>query len=762
MIAVLEDKTTVKGEADPQSFVPGVVYRFWGKWGKKSAKYGQAFEFKQYQQQEPHSRHGVVQYLLKYAAGIGSVYASQLWDAFGVEAVKTLRCNVDAVAAACPQIPRLKLADASASLQQYAATEDIRIELTQLLDGRGFSHKLIDMCIKRWGLHAASRIRHDPFTLLVNKLPTCGFARCDRLWSDLGLPPDRLKRQLMCLWKDLQENSDGNTWRSAAYARDVILHQISGVPGDRVDWRRAIKLGLRSRWLESRCDAAGQYWIAIGQNTRAERELAERLVDICNAEPSHARLQWPDPDKIAGLTQHQRDTLKKCFSGGRLAILGGTPGTGKTTTSGAVLRELTKAVGSSNIVACTPTGKASVRLRVSLERAGVTGIEPATIHRTLGTQRNGHDGEGWDFWFNRDRQMPYMVYLLDEASMPDVTLCNHLFQAIPDGSLVLIVGDPYQLPPVEHGTVLRDAIAAGLPYGELSEVLRNNGDAVQACSAIKDGRRFLPSAKIDIAAGQNFLHVEARAAEFAWATLRRTIIQAPRFELPGGKAIDPVWDIQVITALNEHGPVSRKLLNDQIREVMNPNGTEAAGNPFRVGDKVICKDNCTLRVIDRDQAGVVLGDANDADDGDDEGDDSRQDGDFVAKGEIGQVLAVSSDHMAVWIDSPERCVYVPRRKDDSNKQGGCIANFDLGYAITFHRSQGSQWPIVILMADRSANRLACRELWYTGISRMESLVITIGERDVIYRQCQRVALKDRKTFLAELIKERADSYVPFK
>jgi exodeoxyribonuclease V alpha subunit len=747
LIATLEDKTTIKGEADPGDFVPGISYRFYGRWGKAHSKYGQAFEFKQVVQQAPHSRFGVVQHLLKYAAGIGPVFAAQLWDAFGTDAVKMLRTDVAAVATACPAIPRQRLNDASASLRELAGTEDVRIELTGLFDGRGFEHKLIELCIKKWGIHAPRRIKHDPFTLLVNKFPGCGFDRCDRLWSDLGLPPERIKRQLMCLWRALQENGDGNTWHPMTLARDVILQKISGVATDKVDWRRAVKLGLRSRWLASRCDQQGKWWLAIGEQARDEAELAAHLVRISEAPPV---IHWPDPDTIEGLTEHHRDTLRKCFAGGNLAVLGGTPGTGKTTTSGAVLRVLAQRIGSQNIIACTPTGKASVRLRQSLIAAGVTGIEPVTIHRTLGVQRNGNDGAGWDFWYSEKRQLPYMVYLLDESSMLDTGLANKLFQAIPSGALVLIVGDPYQLPPVDHGAMLRDAIAAKLPYGELSIVLRNNGDAVKACKAIREGRRFETSTRIDLKAGHNFRHVPSKSPAFSVAVMKKLVLSACQHERDG-HPINPVWDVQVITALNDAGVLSRKNLNTELRAALNPDGMQADGCPFRKGDKVICKDNCVLRVIDESQADEIIRD-------DDDEQQLKDFADDVAKGEIGQVIAVSSEHMAVKIQCPDRCVYVPRKRPDDDKRAGSFFSFDLGYAITFHKSQGSQWPIVILMADRGANRLGSRELWYTGISRIESLVITIGERDVIDRQCQRVVMQDRKTFLKELIQMELEKH----
>lgn len=743
LIATLEDGTSVKGEADPESLVPGIPYRFEGKWGKKTAKYAAAFEFKRFTQQAPHSRYGVVQYLIKYAAGIGPVFASQLWDVFGTDAAKIVRTDPDLAHRNCPQIPLQRLHDAAESLRHLAATEDVRIELTQLFDGRGFQQeKLIDLLIRKWGIHAPRRVKRDPFSLLVGKFPSCGFMRCDRLYTDLGLPPERAKRLLMCIWRALQESREGHTWHPMSLCRQVVMQSISGIPDDRVDWRRAVRLGLRSGWLRLR-EADGQFWVAVGKDADDEADLARHILRISSAT---LRRNWPDPQAIAGLTDHQKEVLSQCLKG-PIAILGGTPGTGKTTTAAAVIRELVRDVGAESIAVCAPTGKAAVRIQIGIERNGVVGVSAATFHRTLGVTRNGHDGEGWGFWFNAERKMPWMVYVIDESSMPDTGIMAKFFQAIPSGALVLVVGDPYQLPPVDHGAPLRDMIAAGLPYGELTEVLRNDGDVINACRDIKAGRWAKPSGPFNRSRGWNWKHIDAKSPAFSISILSKLAATAAQHELVPGQPINPNWDLQIITGLNESGPLSRKKLSEKLRDVLNPRGVGVDGCPFRIGDKVICTKNCILRVVDSADINATF------DGGLDDSDDDEGDGDFVANGEIGIVVAVAPKHMIVEFREPSRCVFVPRSKRECDgASGGSFQNFELGYAITFHKSQGSQWPVVILIADRSANQLGSRELWYTGLSRMESMVVTIGELAVINRQCKRTALKDRKTFLAELIK----------
>ncbi len=789
-IIKLSSGQTVKGNCDPIDIIVGVEYRFFGRFGKPDPRYGEQFYFEQFKQQEIHSRQGVIQYLVRNATGIGPVYASQLWDRYSSDAVRMLRAFPDEVLKDCPQIPRGRIVDASEALSSKAATEDVRIELATLLDGRGFPSKLIDALIKKFGIHAPARIKHDPFTMMVNKMPGAGFARCDTLYTDLGLPQTRLKRQLMRVIRSFQEAGDGHTWRPIQEAKRSILLSISGVAEGEIRWQRAVKLGLRARRLAIHQDktrilpgGGWETWLAERDKADAERSLAGHVARIAGGNRSGAAenevagnqgkgIAWPDPDSIAGLKDHQRGVVRQILSAGsNLVILNGTPGTGKTTTAAAIVRTIAGMTDRSSIAVVAPTGKAGVRIRSAMEKNGLKDIQCGTVHRTLGVQRNGHDGAGWDFWFNDSRKMPWKIYVLDEASMFDTTTANCFFQAIPDGALVLVVGDPYQLPPVDHGAPLRDMIAAGIPYGELTEVLRNDGAAVKACKVIKDGGKPYPPRALNLAAGDNWCHKECRSNAFAKTTLLHMVATAKGMRLPisgvaagesngsrGGEGgeprfreIDPTWDIQVITALNDSGDVSRKKLNEALRELLNKDGETADGCPFRNGDKVICTQNCVLELAESVESAAMWRPHDD----DDEAGDDRAEGDFVANGEIGRVVFVSRSHMVVSFADPERLFVVPRKAESS--ADGDFRNFDLGYAITFHKSQGSQWPIVILMADRAARKLASRELWYTGISRMESVVVTIGMLQVIHQQCERVALKDRKTFLAEMIRERTGS-----
>jgi len=760
-----EKHVSVKGDADPNEFIHDLQYRFWGKW-EKANDYGKQFAFKQLKRDEPHSRVAVVGYLRQFATGIGPVYAAQLWDAFGADAVRVLRTDPHRAAVALG-IPASRARGASDALNRDGANEDLRLELVQLFEGRGFQKKLVDQVIKLWGLSAPQRIRRDPFTLLVHRLPSCGFARCDRLYVDLGLPMERLKRQFACIWKSLKDDGEGHTWHPMEAAAKAVMQGVSGLPEGKLNWQRAVRLGVRAGWLRVRKDENGKWWVAEAR--RADNELAvaadmRRLMggrddgrtDIQNSADSDLRdsdligdtvvggdddrdadvkVAWPNPDDIKGLTAHHREQLRIAFAG-RVGILTGDPGTGKTTAASLVLRHLRSTIGAEHLLVCSPTNLAAMRLRDVLASHGVTDVPVTTFHRALGAQRNGHDGAGWGFFHHRGNPLPCKVLFVDEDSMRDVDISASLLQSLRDGTLVLFLGDTNQLPPVGHGAPLRDGIAAGIPHGHFTEVLRNSGSITDFCRNVRAGRRPTPPAVIDLEADLNWKHFETSSPESQKAILGSLLSTLGNFEIDGQK-IDPIRDAQILVALNEKGDLSRKDLNTLAQSILNPFGETVDGNRFRVGDKVICQEGCSLSLwVDPEEVG--------SDELAEREDETLKE--FVSNGEIGIVTRVEKRFSVVEL-AGERIVRVPAARGDDESTG----NFDLAYAVTFHKAQGNQWKIVFCLSDRAANRMGSRELWNTGGSRPQMLLVTIGELATIQRQCQRVALRDRNTFLKELI-----------
>lgn len=289
VIAQLDDETTIKGPIPVEGFTSGLTYQFFGR--KKTHKeYGDQFEFQQSQLIQPHTRNGIITYLCKYAPNIGPKIAGLLFDAWGTDAVNKLRNETEIAIGPVGRWITLEKAKAAAkALQEIARLEDTKIELTNLFDGRSFPGALVDECVEKWGILAPERVKRDPFCLLVAEMAGCGFARCDKLYIDVGLPPGRIKRCVMCLWYILHSDSSGSTWLPGKETVQRML-QMVGVVDDRPNRRKkrtkgervqaVVKIARQGGWIATYRDEAGQLWIAEGERAREERLVAEKLVAL--------------------------------------------------------------------------------------------------------------------------------------------------------------------------------------------------------------------------------------------------------------------------------------------------------------------------------------------------------------------------------------------------------------------------------------------------------------------------------------------------
>lgn len=277
LIGFLDDGTCIKGDAEEGSLEFGLTYQFFGKWIEND--HGRQFAFDIFTIKDPHSRTGIIVYLEKYAPNIGTITAGKLYDHFAGEAVRVLRLTPD-IAARAVNGNVAKFKEAAEALQLLARFEDVKIELTNLFAGRGFSGKCIEACVEKWGILAPARIKRDPFCLLVEKMPSAGFDRCNRLYLDLGLKKGRLKRLMICMWNAVRGDRTGNTWMPADLAVNRLKGSVSDVVIDQKKIRKTIKLGTRSRWLSLTKDANGNFWIAENDKAFAEKTMAEKLAEL--------------------------------------------------------------------------------------------------------------------------------------------------------------------------------------------------------------------------------------------------------------------------------------------------------------------------------------------------------------------------------------------------------------------------------------------------------------------------------------------------
>jgi ATP-dependent exoDNAse (exonuclease V) alpha subunit len=421
-------------------------------------------------------------------------------------------------------------------------------------------------------------------------------------------------------------------------------------------------------------------------------------------------------------------------NGEQVFRLFGWAGTGKSTLA------VHLAQGVKSVKYAAFTGKAALVMR----KHGCRGA--STIHSLIYSLVSEKDGEPKVVLDPESEAAGADLIVIDEVSMVDENLGRDLLSF---GTKVLVLGDPFQLPPVGHGAPLRDMIAAGVPSCVLTEIKRNAGLIVSACAAIKDGAKFRTCQKFDPATGDNLRWIECDTPEQQIDTLR-SIVEGVR---QGGK-FDPVWECQVLCALNDASPVSRNPLNELLQGMLNPprDDTPVTGGPFRVRDKIICLRNSMMPLWERltddhpPEATASYHKQLPAADC------------FVANGDVGRVLAVDAQAAVVQFLWPDRVVKIELRrasKDDpanEGKAGGAASDFALAYALTTHKSQGSEYPLVVLMVDDQAGMVATREWLYTAISRASKLCICIGKRSTADRQARKVALAKRVTFLAELIR----------
>ena len=426
------------------------------------------------------------------------------------------------------------------------------------------------------------------------------------------------------------------------------------------------------------------------------------------------------------LTRHQVDQLA-IATGSRIGILSGSAGTGKTYCAS----EYVRLFGEHAVQAVCPTGKAAQRLSESFRENSLQ-VHATTIHAALSAKKNG---DNWHFTRTETNPLNAGLLVVDEVSMVDTSLMSSLLAAVGSGTRVLLLGDPGQLSPVGKGKPYHDMIESGcVPHGHLTEPHRFAGRIGKVCQQLRNGERWQPSPKLDLEAEfpENFRHFECLNSKIQLRALDDVI----------GKMSDsgqcPIQDIQVICAVNDTGPLSRKKLNLRIQALCNPDGegTEK-GTPIRVGDKVICLKNG--RRLNASHSPIRRRSKVFSMDGDFGSEKSET---YIANGEMGVATEVTP-----------KCITARMGKSVVQFNRGQWRDLDLGWAITAHKSQGSQWPVVISMIDdyNGANYVCSRAWHYTALSRAAKTCITIGRRLTIDRHCRNVDLEKRKTFLTERI-----------
>jgi len=403
------------------------------------------------------------------------------------------------------------------------------------------------------------------------------------------------------------------------------------------------------------------------------------------------------------LTEQQLAAIEM-FKQYDVMVLTGGPGTGKTTTCKAIM-EMVKKQGKS-IALCAPSGKAAKRL------SEATGEVATTIHKLLEARMFGET-----FMFMRDHKAPLdqNVIICDEVSMVSNDLMARLLEATKAGKKVLFVGDQDQLPSVGAGAVLRDFLASGvIPHVELTIIHRNTGRIVSACHEIKHGRLYSPSPELDLPY-ENLRHIEAHDPQ----KIVDIIVQLISENI-ARRGYNPVWDVQVISPYNERTLMSCENINHVLQEKLNPNKpiVDDRGKQylFKPGDKAIQTKNEIVR--------------------------HEHSSDYVVNGDLCEIISIEKRQVLAKFFYPDRTVVLDR-----------VANhLKLAYAITCHKFQGSEAPVVIIPVHSSFAYFVTRPWIYTAISRAQEICITVGQFSAIKKAIEKAHSNKRITKLEEKLR----------
>ena len=771
-----DEVVTVKAyDCEEGEFEPNLPYTFYGKWEEYTRKANKwnpkpttelQFHARKWRKVRPYDKTGVIKWL-RQCPGIKEGIARRLWEAYGADAIARLKDAPEEVATEIGGgFTEERARMAAAHLVENDAMEAAFVDLASLLDGRGMPHTLPKKLVRDYGADAADDVKHNPWLLLAYK--STGVSRVDKLYLDLGGNPAAIKRQAIILWKCLVDagNTTGDTWQREAAAEEMLRGRIAGAE---VKFQKAVELAVRGKLIARRWTDDFQVWLAEEKRANHEKYIAQRVAEMM----AESR-RWPLIASDAVLSDEQLFSLNESTRASIGALTGG-PGTGKTTTLAVLLREAIRQHGIQNIAAASPTGKAAVRMGESLQECGID-LRATTIHSLLSVTTTP-EVDGWGFKHDENDPLPYKFICIDESSMLDTALMAALLRATAKGTCIQFVGDCGQLPPVGPGAPLRDMIAAGVPTGNLQTIYRNAGTVVRACKAIRDGTfsrfdlddRFqLEPSDIDPDSPHNAKIVTTRGnadsakkiVEFLRALKGKTILVNLKDSSGPRRHIDLLRDVQVIVATNGIrsgiSELSRMEMNKRLQKELNPTGATVAGSVIRTGDKIIGTKNGYMPIVDDDSP--YYDPASNQVDLDDTGEKVR-----VCNGEIGWCIGQEEKIIYARFECPLRIFKIPRGKqenddgsDEEKTVTGC--SFDLGYAITAHRSQGSQFPIVLFGIDESpgARMVLSREAVYTILSRMQWFVALFGKRPTLDNFCKRLALAPRKTFLEEEILEAVE------
>jgi len=685
----------------------GQTLRLVGSW-REHPKYGRQFQVVSAQETKPATLTGLEKYLGSgLIKGIGPVTAKRIVTHFGLETLEVIEHTCSRLIEV-PGIGKMRVAMIE---KAWAAQKAIK-EVMLFLQGHGVSTTYAVKIYKQYGDQAIEVVSKNPYQLAAD-IYGIGFITADTIARNLGIAPDsdfRYQAGILHVLSLASEEGhcflpvpklvEGATKRLALPDAPVDPTRIEALVASMAQGQQLIvEQGYRDLADQHICYAPAFYHTEVALSKRLAR-FAQRPVEVDL--PRVGR--WIDAftqKRDIHLSAEQRNAVELAASS-RILVLTGGPGCGKTFTTRAIVA-LWRAMGKSILLAA-PTGRAAQRL------AELTRVEAKTIHRML-----AFDPRSMQFRHDEDHPLQAQAFVVDETSMLDLFLAYSLFKAIPPEAQVLLVGDIDQLPSVGPGMVLRDLIESSqIPLVRLTEIFRQAAEShiVTNAHRINAGLfpRLTPTTKF---AESDCLWLEAAEPELG----AEGIVYLVNDYLPK-HGIDPVKEVQVLCPTTR-GEVGTRQLNMLLQQVLNP----------RVSGKTeLVRGASVLRVGDR-----VIQQVNDY---------TRE----VFNGDLGTITRIDLEEQEVVVQFAEREV---------SYDYADLSELALAWAVTVHKSQGSEFPVVIFPVFMQHYLLLSRNLLYTGLTRAKQLAILVGTTKAIGLATKRVMDRQRYTALAERLKSLA-------
>lgn len=666
-----------------------------GRW-KEHNTYGEQFEVSTFSRSLPQDKDAMERYLGSGAIkGIGAALAHRIVEKFGDNTFHIIETEPERLA----EVKGISSAKACEIGEQFAAQSATR-EAMVFLQSFGLTPNMSMRIYKEFGLKTVSVLSQNPY-ILAERVQGIGFRRADEIARQMGIPEESPGRIRGAIRFALQNAAgEGHTYLPLDKLEDEV-YRLIGLSGLMVEnaLTESVMEGqlIQKRELEEERVYLKSFYAAEAGVARRLMELIEQPQEI-SEDVYKLRMQKIEKEQKIELSDEQREAVLAALKEGVLIITGG-PGTGKTTIINVLLELLEQ--DDKKYMLAAPTGRAAKRMTEA------TGRDAKTIHRLLEIQFGIADSGKQIFQRDEEHPLETDVVILDEVSMIDVTLMNHLLKAIVPGTRLILAGDKDQLPSVGAGNVLKDMIQSeAIVVKKLTKIYRQAAmsDIVVGAHLINQGQYPVFNQK-----DTDLFFMKRKVKE----DVIRTMVEVILKRMPKFAGCSPVDDIQVLTPM-KRGLLGVENLNPRLQEALNPKSSKKAeleyrDMVFREGDKVMqIKNNYSMAWKVLNRYGYPL-----------------EEGEGVFNGDVGRVKQINTKNRTVTV------LFDDKRQVEYDYVD--LEELELAYAITIHKSQGTESPIIVLPLHSGPEILFSRNLLYTAVTRAKRYVVAIGDEAMVHK-----------------------------